>query len=195
LPAERLRQNPRVALLNAMINGCTLLIPADIIRKFGPFDGALRAAQDYDLWNRILAEHEFLHQPEVLVRYLIHPGQGTQSQRATTEGNRLWKGMIDSRSEIERVQMFGSRRRYFSSIATFLDATPCQEAAAYAHARAADANNEILVFVVIPFWKEVSSALRAHWTRRTSMSKSCSSMMVRTRISPRSRPWRLTSRV
>jgi glycosyltransferase involved in cell wall biosynthesis len=161
LPAELLRRNPRLPLLNGMINGCTLLIPADIIREFGPFDEALRATQDYDLWNRILARQEFFHQPEVLVRYRIHPGQGTHSMRAVTEGDVLWKAMLDSRSEVERAQMFGSTRRYYSSLATFLDATPYKGAAAYAHARAAGTNDEVLVSVIIPFWNEVSMTLRA----------------------------------
>src|SRR5208337_3518903 len=102
LPADRIRQNPRLPLLNGMINGCTLLIPAAIMREFGPFDEALRCAQDYDLWNRMLARHEFFHQPEVLVRYRLHPGQGTLTPRAVSEGNPMWKVMLDSRGEVER---------------------------------------------------------------------------------------------
>jgi glycosyltransferase involved in cell wall biosynthesis len=161
LPAERIRWNPRLALLNGLINGCTVLIPAAIMREFGPFDEALRCAQDYDLWNRILARHEFFHQPEVLVRYRLHPGQGTHTPRAVSEGNAVWKAMLDSRSEVERAQMFGSTRGYFGSLATFLKETPYQEAAAYARARATDAGASVLVSVVIPFWNEVALALRA----------------------------------
>ena len=124
LPAKRIRQNPRLPLYNGMINGCTLLIPTEILREFGPFDETLRCTQDYDLWNRILARHEFFHQPEVLIRYRIHSGQGTNTPIATSEGNVLWKAMLASRNEVERAQMFGSTRRYFASLATFLDATP-----------------------------------------------------------------------
>ena len=161
LPSKRIRQNPRLPLLNGMINGCTLLMPVSILRELGPFDETLRCTQDYDLWNRILARHEFFHQPEVLVQYRLHPGQGTHTSRAVTEGNPLWKGMLDSRSEVERAQMFGSTRRYFASLATFLDASPYPEAAAYAHARAVDAEANALVSVVIPFWNEVTLTLRA----------------------------------
>jgi glycosyltransferase involved in cell wall biosynthesis len=162
LPVERIRQNPRLPLYNGMINGCTLLIPAGIMREFGPFDEALRATQDYDLWSRILARHEFFHQPEVLVRYRLHPDQGTQSNRAVTEGNVLWKAMLDKNGEIERVQMFGSTHRYFASLGTFLDTTPYPEAASYAHVRAADATGEdTLVSVVIPFFNEMALTVRA----------------------------------
>lgn len=161
LPAERIRQNPRLPLYNGMINGCTLLIPADIIREFGPFDETLRCTQDYDLWNCVLNQHEFFHQPEVLIRYRIHPGQGTNTPIAVGEGNVLWRAMLDSRNEVERAQMFGSTRRYFASLATFLDATPYQEAAAYAHARTDNAGVDAIVSVIIPFSTEQSLTVRA----------------------------------
>ena len=160
LPAELIRQNPRLSVLNGMINGCTLLIPVEILRTFGPFDEALRATQDYYLWNRILAEHEFFHQPEVLIRYRIHPGQGTHSARAVNEGDVLWEAILESRSEIERVQMFGSTKRYFTSLATFLDRTPYKKAAAYAHQQARRPV-ESLVSVVIPFYNEVELTVQA----------------------------------
>jgi glycosyltransferase involved in cell wall biosynthesis len=161
LPVKSIRQNPRLPLYNGMINGCTLLIPAKILREFGPFDEALRCTQDYDVWNRILAGHEFFHQPEVLIRYRIHPGQGTNTPIATSEGDVLWKAMLASRNEVERVQMFGSTRRYFESLAKFLDVTPYKGAAADAHIRAANVGREALVSVVIPFHNQVDLTLRA----------------------------------
>ena len=161
LPADRIRKNPRLPLYNGMINGCTLLMPAAIIRGFGPFDETRRCTQDYDLWNRILAEHEFFHQPDVLVRYRIHPGQGSHTPVAVSEGNILWKEMLDSRNEVERAQMFGSTRCYFSNLEKFLDQTPYNEAAAYAHERAAESTAGILISVVIPVWNEIGLAVKA----------------------------------
>jgi hypothetical protein len=70
--------------------------------------------------------------------------------------------MIDSRSEIERAQMFGSSRRYFASLARFLDATPYQDAAVHARIRGAIAGSDVLVSVIIPFWNEV--ALAVEWS-------------------------------
>ena len=161
LPVERIRQNPRLPLLNGLLNGCTVLIPTKIMREFAPFDETLRYMQDYDFWNRVLACHEFFHQPEVLVRHRIHPGEDTHTPLEVSEGNVVWKEMIDSRSEVERAQMFGSTRRYFTSLAKFLDTTPYQVAAAHAQARAAGAGSDVLVSVIIPFWNEVALVLRA----------------------------------
>jgi glycosyltransferase involved in cell wall biosynthesis len=161
LPTERIRQNPRLPLYNGMISGSTLLIPIEVLSEFGPFDEALCYTQDYYVWNRILIRHEFFHQPEVLIRNRIHTGRGTNTPRAVSEGNELWKTMLDSRSEVERAQMFGSTRRYFASLATFLDATPYQEAAAHAQARHAALGAGALVSVVIPFWNNVKLVLQA----------------------------------
>ncbi len=162
LPFERIRQNPRLPLVNAFVNGCTLLIPAAIIRAFGPFNEALRYTQDYDLWNRILAQHEFFHQPEVLIRYRLHPGQDTNKPVAAAEAEAFWMQMVDSRTETERTQMFGSTPRYFESFATILNPTPFKRAFAHAKAAAASAQaTGALVSIVIPFYNEVPLALRA----------------------------------
>jgi glycosyltransferase involved in cell wall biosynthesis len=162
LPSERIRQNPRLPLVNGFINGCTLLIPAAIIRAFGPFNEALRYTQDYDLWNQILTQHEFFHQPEVLIRYRLHPGQDTNKPVAAAEAEAFWRRMVDSRTEDERTQMFGSTPLYFESFATILNPTPFKDA--FAHAKAAAALSRTkgsLVSVIIPFYNEVPLALRA----------------------------------
>ena len=65
---ELLRKKPGIALLRGMINGCTIMIPTDIIRKHLPFKTDLRFTQDYDMWDRIREDGEFLFQPETLVR-------------------------------------------------------------------------------------------------------------------------------
>ncbi len=161
LPRERISQSPMLPLLNGMINGCTLLIPAWIIRHYGPFDERLRYVQDYELWNKILGQHEFFHQPEILVEYRIHPDQGTNKPAAATEGDALWIRMLDARSEAERVQLFGSRRRFFASLAEFLDHTPYQGAAAYARGRISDCVRQSLVSIVLVFRDEIALVPRA----------------------------------
>lgn len=162
LPFERIRRNPRLPLINGFINGCTLLIPASIMRAFGPFDESLRYTQDYDLWNRILAQHEFFHQPEVLIRYRLHPGQDTNKPAAVAEAEAFWTRMIDSRTETERTQMFGSTPLYFDHMSTCLSPVSFKDAVAHAKACAASSRaTPPLVSVVIPFHNEVSLALRA----------------------------------
>ncbi len=161
LPVGRIRRNPRLPLFNGLINGCTILVPAEIMREFAPFDENRRCTQDYDFWNRVLTHHEFFHQPEVLVRYRVHPGQGTHTSQAVNEGDVLWQEMLDSRNEVERAQMFGSGRRYFSYLASFLENTPYKKAASYARSRAKESSQLTLVSVIIPFFNEIELTLRS----------------------------------
>ena len=159
--ARSLHLKPRTALLNGNINGCTLLIPMWMMRKYGPFDESLRYTQDYDFWNRIVQDHEFFHQPECLVHYRLHPGQDSQKPLAVTEGDALWQRMITGPSETERAQLFGSTRRYFEKMGEFLDNTPYKQAAAVAHAGADDMSRDVLASVIVPFYNEVPLAIRA----------------------------------
>lgn len=161
LPKERIRQAPRVPLLNGLINGCTLLIPMSIMRSFGPFDERLRYTQDYDLWNKILGEHEFFHQPEVLIQYRVHPEQDTQKQKVAPEADPLWIRMMADRSAAQRGQLYGSSYQFFKQIGEFLKHTPMLEASDYAIARSDKSLSETLVSVVIPFWNEVGLVHRA----------------------------------
>jgi glycosyltransferase involved in cell wall biosynthesis len=161
MPTDRIRLTPRLPLFNGMINGCSLLIPMKYMRHYGPFDEALRYTQDYDMWHRILRDHEFLHQPEVLIRYRIHPGQDTQKPQVVHEVNPLWIRMTDSLSPTERTQMFGSSRRYFSALTKFLGYSKADEAIAHAKLRAEASLGDTLVSVVMAFWNEVPLACQA----------------------------------
>ena len=161
IPFDRFMQAPMLALLNGYINGCTLFIPVHILREFGPFNEALRFTQDYDLWNKVLSKYEFFLQPVPLVKYRTHSGQDSQRPAALPEGDALWARMIDGRSELERVQMFGSTQRFFAEMAKFLNNTPYKQAAAHAHKRARTVKRESLVSIVLPFYNEVACVLRA----------------------------------
>ncbi len=161
LPAERIRANPRLPLLNGFINGCTLLIPMWIMREYGPFDETLRYTQDYDLWNRILRDRDFYHQRETLVQYRIHPGQDSHKPLAVTEGDALWKRMISDLTETERANFRGSTKRYFKKLGEFLDITPYKVAAEYARSRMTSDLYVGLTSVIIPFWNEVDLAVKA----------------------------------
>lgn len=161
LNAGQIRFKPRIALLNGMVNGCTLLIPMKFMKEYGPFDESLRYTQDYDFWKRILRDHEFFHQAECLVQYRIHPGQDSHKPQAVAEGDVLWKQMVSDLSETERAHLFGSTHRYFKKLGDFLDITPYKEAAAYSHAKSNVLAKDTLITVIIPFWNEVPLALRA----------------------------------
>jgi len=160
-PFDRYIATPMLALLNGCINGCTLFIPTHILREFGPFDESLRFTQDYDLWNKVLTKYDFFLQPVPLVKYRVHPGQDTNKFGAIAEGNALWIRMLESRSEVERVQLFGSVKRFYAEMAEFLSHTPYKEAAAHAYNRVDAVTEPTLVSVVIAFRDDVADVLRA----------------------------------
>jgi glycosyltransferase involved in cell wall biosynthesis len=161
LSKEQYLKTPMLPLLRGAINGCTLFMPARLLQEFGPFKESLRFVQDYDLWNKILRRHEFFLQPEALVKYRIHAGQGTQKPEAALEGDALWIRMVDDRTVNERVQLHGSAKNYFVEMAKFLDKTPYKNAASYAWKRSKAATEETLVSIVLPFSSEVNLAHRA----------------------------------
>lgn len=161
LNAKNIRFNPRIALLNGNVNGCTLLIPMKLMRQYGPFDENLRYTQDYDFWKRILRDHEFFHQAECLVQYRIHPGQDSQKPQTVAEGNVLWKQMITDLTETERAHLFGSTSKYFKKLGAYLDFSPLKEAAAFSHAKSKVLASDMLTSIIVPFWNEVPLAIRA----------------------------------
>lgn len=158
---EKFAQNPMIPLLTGSINGCTLFIPTHIIKKFGGFDESLRYTQDYELWNKILAQHEFFHHPRTVIKYRVHSGQDSHKPAAVAEGDALWTRIVESRSEAERAHLFGSSRKFFTSMAEFLDQTPYKQAAEHARRRAEGVLDHTLVSVIIPFFNEVACTLNA----------------------------------
>jgi len=148
-PFERFVKSPMLPLLLGCVNGCTVFIPVHILREVGPFDTGLRFTQDYDLWNKILLRCEFFLQPQPLVAHRFHPGRDSRKVWAVAEANALWMRLIDARSEIERVQMFGSSFRFFTEMADWLGTTSNRYAAEYARLRANEAKVKTFVSVVL----------------------------------------------
>ena len=149
LPFEEYIKTPILPLLHSGINGCTLFIPVEILREFGPFDERLRYVQDYDLWNKILMQCEFLLQPRTLVKYRIHAGQDTNKPAVLMEADPLWIRIVESRSGIERVQLFGSTKRFYVEMAKILAGTPYKTAADQVRLRIESIVSETLVSVVL----------------------------------------------
>jgi len=85
------------------VHGCTLLVPRQAFDEHGRFDPALRTTQDYDLWFRMAATFDFVHQPRVLVRARRHPAQGTQalSPLVLEECDQLAAGFVARLAESE----------------------------------------------------------------------------------------------
>ena len=77
------------------------------------------------------------------------------------EGDALWIRILNSRTDGERVQLFGSRRRYYTSMAAMLDTTPYKQAADHARRQIPSATSKTLVSVVVPFCNDALLARRA----------------------------------
>ncbi len=158
---DLLMKTPSIALLRGMINGCTLMIPAKILRKHLPFKTELRFTQDYEMWDRLREDGEFIFMPETLVKYRIHPGQDTNNPKANVEGDKLWIWMMSRRSDTEKVILNGSRKKYYTELEKFLSKTPYLAATEHAKTQAKLAEENTLVSIVIPFYNEPKLTCRA----------------------------------
>lgn len=122
------------------INGCTLLIPARVLREVGGFCEALRTTQDYDLWFRLARWHPFVHVPQVLVASRFHQHQGifTHTGLAQRECQALHasfaRELLDDEMPVSPRQGLG---RLFTELAGSFWARGFDEAAAIADRRAA----------------------------------------------------------
>ena len=54
------------------INGSTVMMPRAVMDEVGPFDEALRADVDAEMWFRVLAGHPAAHIPGVHLHYRVH---------------------------------------------------------------------------------------------------------------------------
>jgi len=59
------------------LNGCSLLIPVEILRGCGGFNEKLHYTQDYDMWFRLSSRVEFILLEDNLVTQRMHDGQGS----------------------------------------------------------------------------------------------------------------------
>ncbi|MBF89541.1 MAG: hypothetical protein CMG75_07720 [Candidatus Marinimicrobia bacterium] len=63
-------------LMTSGPHGCSLLIPKKCFNKVGLFEEEFKTTQDYRMWFRLAKEYEFIHMPEVLIKYRVHDDQG-----------------------------------------------------------------------------------------------------------------------
>ncbi len=108
-------------LLRGCINGITLLIPKKAFDKCGRFDENLRCTQDYEMWHRMLKSFRFVHMNDILAKTRIHSGQDTKvNPKVVTEGEVLWKNMIEDVPDERKVELEGSIFNYYYRMALHL---------------------------------------------------------------------------
>ncbi|HFK1812283.1 TPA: glycosyltransferase [Bacillus cereus] len=54
------------------INGCTVMMTMDLIKKVGLFNEDLRYTQDFEYWLRVIQHYDFHFLDEPLVKYRVH---------------------------------------------------------------------------------------------------------------------------
>lgn len=127
-----LEEKPLYSLLRGCVNGITMLIPKEAFTRCGYFDESLRCTQDYDLWWKMIKKYEFIHIPELITKTRIHKNQDTRkSPVVLTEGNALWKMMIEDVPDKTKVLYEGSIFNFYYEMAIFLQTTPYEIAKKY----------------------------------------------------------------
>jgi glycosyltransferase involved in cell wall biosynthesis len=119
------------------VHGLTVLIPRACFERVGDFDERLRTIQDYDMWFRLAAHFPFVHVPGDLVRYRVHPAQGTQTIGAHySECVAQFRRFISELSEREiRAFYSGPLTTFYARLALNMKLRGFDEVAAYALAR------------------------------------------------------------
>ncbi len=77
-------------LMTSGPHGCSLLIPKKCFNKVGLFEKDFKTTQDYRMWFRLARKYEFIHMPEVLIKYRVHDDQGG------IQNNKIHKKEVDA---------------------------------------------------------------------------------------------------
>jgi teichuronic acid biosynthesis glycosyltransferase TuaG len=97
------------------INGSTVMMPRTVLDEAGPFDEALRADVDAEMWFRVLARRPAAHIPGVHLHYRIHDkalsadrglmqrSKTTVRQRILAEGLLVERLRADDRAATPRI--------------------------------------------------------------------------------------------
>ena len=169
LDHEMLTRKPLYSLLRGCINGTTLLIPRAMFEEIGKFDTSLRCTQDYDLWKRAYRKYEFIHMKDIISVTRIHDNQDSViSLNALTEGNVLWKSLVDELSDKEKRLYGNTLYNYYYEMSNFLKSTPYAEAQKYCAEKESLELSKLdrkiedsLVSVIIPFRNRVDVTINA----------------------------------
>jgi len=148
------------AVLSAVLNGCTMLIPKSIFDKKGMFDESLRTTQDYEFFYRVLRGQriKFINKP--LTKYRTHKNQQTYINPKTfDEGNSLWIGIFESLSDNEIQMLAGSPRIFWNEKVDMLMNTFFGGALLYAQEKyetCVSALRSAKISVIMPFYNRLS---------------------------------------
>lgn len=104
---------PLYPVVKGIVNGCTLLIPKFIFKKYGYFDISLKTSQDYEMWLKIFPKCKIIFQKDYLLKSRQHSTQGTSvSGTYLHESNIFWIKLIKQLSVKEKVEISGSEEKF-----------------------------------------------------------------------------------
>jgi teichuronic acid biosynthesis glycosyltransferase TuaG len=67
----------RQLLKGCPINGCTVIVDINLIKRAGFFDESFKYAQDYEMWCRLILHSSIYYLDEALVLYRVHNSMGS----------------------------------------------------------------------------------------------------------------------
>jgi len=122
LPLEKYNRKqleiPLFPLINGMISGCSLLIHKSHFERVGMFQEDLITTQDVDLWFRMMRNISCRVCEGALHMSRVHRGQSSQRLKAIyeQEGTTFWINMMNELTNIEKVEISGSVRKFNKDI-------------------------------------------------------------------------------
>jgi glycosyltransferase involved in cell wall biosynthesis len=105
------------------LNGCTLVIPRDILLKYGKFNPEKKFTQDYDYWSRIINKEIFTFTNKNLVDYRVHESNTTKENGFREEGTELWNNLIQAEEFYELLK----KPEYLNIFLFYLANSPFKE--------------------------------------------------------------------
>lgn len=103
------------AVVFGVLNGCTMLIPKSVFKKYGTFNINLHNTQDYEFWYRIFKDgYSIRYIREYLVKTRIHPEQGSKQEGNNAECDNLWTWILKDISHNQYKTVFGGEYKCLS---------------------------------------------------------------------------------
>lgn len=109
LPAKvskKINESSILPLMFSFMDGLSLLIPKELLVKYGGFEKEYVAIQDYLMWHRILKGRKSFFIPKQLTQYRLHPNQTTNTyKKKTEEEDYLFETMIKNFDEDDLIDV------------------------------------------------------------------------------------------
>lgn len=136
LPQKVIAAKPFYAVLLHMINGCTCLLPREVLLRAQGFRD-LPTTQDYDLWYRLYRMGvNFIHVPGRVLLSRQHAGQGSIRPEALEEADMFWEKVYKEITPADIANLSDAPGLFWSDLAVRMEIAQFNRAFHYARAQA-----------------------------------------------------------